>query len=358
MTSVCLSNRAVAKMISSLRSGLSLLLFGVCVQAQLSWSPANITAPVSPLDPQNATAQALVYGYPLRQFLGVAIPTAFGDFGVNSWIHKRVLATAEDIAVVRPNEDTLYSSMTYDLSHGDVVIDFPKIPQDQFHLMTYSDPYGNVLASVGSGYFDEPGEYCIRMRPGGAPSGLVNSSSTYKAYINSPTTYGVILMRLTVNSTNLNALHSYQNQTTAQNVSSAATPSAPYLQTLLEALTSGGNSTGSTPNATETILGLLAAFAPYNPPVHIKQVPSVSAMLSAAGVLNGTYTIAAGVDLGAANVTAEKVIQKALLPKDVMTSFANDWSMVSTQYLSPDFGANYAVRALVSNLSSERLSHC
>ena len=277
----------------------------------------------------------------------IAAPVAF-TVGINNWLHKRILSTAEDVAVVRPNEDTLYSSLVYDLSHDDVVIEFPKVPEDQIHLMTYYDPYGNFIATLGTGYFDKPGKYYIRKRPDGAPVGLDTNASNYQAYINSPTTYGVILIRLALNSTNIDAVHVYQNQTTAQNVSSTAPVGAPYLLNSLQKLQSHQNDTGATPNTTEAIMGLLAAFTPYNPPLYNDQVCSVDNMLLAAGISNGTYTTPAGVDLGAANATAEETIQHSLYFPGRMTIFANSWSMVSTPYMSPDFGANYDVRAIVA----------
>ena len=279
--------------------------------------------------------------------MNVAGELIFGSLaGTNKFLHYRVLATTEDDAVVRPNEDTLYSSLAYDLSHGDVIINFPTVSDDQFHLMTYYDPFGNVLASLGSGYPNEAGQYRIRMQPDGAHIGLDNSTSTYQGYINSPTTYGMILLRLAVNSTNLDALHGYQNQTTSQNATSMAPTGTPYLYDLLQGLQAHQAAYKSTPNGTETVLGLLAALAPYNPPLHAKQVRGVDSTLSAAGISSGTYTAAAGVDLGAANATAEEIIQTSLYGK--MTNFTNEWSMVSPKYMSPDFGIHYAVRAMVA----------
>lgn len=40
-----------------------------------------------------------------------------------------MLSIAEDVAVVRPHEDTLYVSSVYDLSHGDVIINVPEVPE-------------------------------------------------------------------------------------------------------------------------------------------------------------------------------------------------------------------------------------
>lgn len=339
-----------AKMKSSFNSMLPFLLCTIAIgtRGHLIRSTEDSTTHMPrALDPQNATADALVYGYPLTQFMSIGGPLAY-EVGVNTFHHSRVLSTAADVAVVRPNEDTLYSSLAYDLSHGDVVISYPDMPEDQFHLMTYYDPYGNVLASVGSGFSDEAGQYRIRLRPEGAASGLESNTSAYKGYINSPTMYGVILMRLVLNSTNMDALHGYQNETTSQNVTSPVPAGAPHLLNIMQALQAKANDTGTTTNTTEEIMGLLAAFAPYAPPLHTTQAGNVQTMLSAAGILNGSYDAPVGVDLGAANATAESTIQNCLYPAGKMTTFANNWSMIAVENMSPDFGTHYAIRAVVS----------
>ena len=323
-------------------------LLGVYSQEHSSCSSENTTTQQLPaLDPQDATSQALVYGYPLTQWMMIAAPLVF-NLGINNFLHKRVLSTAEDTAVVRPNEDTLYSSLIYDLSHGDVIINLPEIPEGQFHLMTFYDPYGNIIASLGSGYLDEPGQYYIRKQPENAPAGIDTTESTYQAYVNAPTDYGVVLMRLVLNATNMDTLHKYQNETTSQNVSTTALPETPYLLEVMQKLKSQQSTTGSAPNTTETIMGLLAAFDPYDPPLYECQAPNVDNMLKVAGVLNGTYSTPAGVDLSAANATAESTILNCLSLPGYMTNFTGGWSMVSTEYMSPDFGDNYCVRAMVS----------
>jgi hypothetical protein len=334
---------------------ISLLAFVGSIQAQGASIPADEPVPAIGLPPvhaQNASVQALVYGYPLTQYVEVAGPLVY--HGANSFFHRRALSTAEDIEVVRPNEDTLYSSLVYDLSHGDVVINYPGMPQDLFHLMTYYDPFGNILASVGSGYTDAPGQYLIRQRPAGAVLGLDNSTAaangSYAAYINSPTTYGIVLMRLVLNSTNIDTLHALQNATTSQNVTSTTATGAPYLLDVIQALQaqSSNNNTSTPPNASEATLGLLTAFSPFNPPFSVSEVLRVGVMLEIAGVANGSYQTPAGVDLAAAAAAAEQTIRDALLPSGKATNVTNDWSMVTPDQMSPDFGSNYAVRAIAA----------
>jgi hypothetical protein len=88
---------------------------------------------------QNATAFALLYGYPLLAFEKLA-PPLLDLVGVNKIVHARVLATAANRTVVKPNVDTLYSTMIFDLSQANVVITVPEIPADQFYLFSYYDP--------------------------------------------------------------------------------------------------------------------------------------------------------------------------------------------------------------------------
>lgn len=64
-------------MIPSVLDVISFLVFGICVRGQPPWASDNATAQLPPiLESQLATAQALIYGYPLTQFLMPAGPLA------------------------------------------------------------------------------------------------------------------------------------------------------------------------------------------------------------------------------------------------------------------------------------------
>ena len=93
-------------------------------------SGTSVTNQLSP------AAEAYIWGFPLvsvhrtRLHLCSRTPTA----EIN---HVDDLATPRDRAIVVPNNDTLYSSAWYDLSHGDLTIDVPP--------MDHEDRYWNVM---------------------------------------------------------------------------------------------------------------------------------------------------------------------------------------------------------------------
>ena len=90
----------------------------------------------SPTEGISPAAEAYVWGFPLasihRTRLLLCSKTETGTMN-----HIDDLATPNDRAIVVPNNDTLYSSASYDLRHGDLTIDVPP--------MDHSDRYWNVM---------------------------------------------------------------------------------------------------------------------------------------------------------------------------------------------------------------------
>lgn len=91
-------------------------------------------------DSMSAVAEAYVWGFPLISVHRTRL--LLGSKHDNGQInHIENLATPDDRAIVVPNNDTLYSSGWYDLSHGDLVIDVPP--------MDHPDRYWNVMVLDG-----------------------------------------------------------------------------------------------------------------------------------------------------------------------------------------------------------------
>ena len=95
-----------------------------------------------------AISDAYVYGYPL-----VMMDLTRDNFTrtiapANTLLHARILPPAEFRDVVRPNQDTLYSTAWLDLADGPLVFGFPAM--ERFHVMQFLDGWTNVFASVGS----------------------------------------------------------------------------------------------------------------------------------------------------------------------------------------------------------------
>jgi len=237
--------------------------------------------------------------------------------------------------------------MIFDLSQNDINISIPSIPEEQYHLFSYYDPYGNNFANTGSGNLDAAGSYLLRGTPESASYGVQansatgagNSSSMYQAYVNSPTDYGILLIRWAVyNLSNHESIHIYQNGTQVQ---AADRPSGAQATPLAQI--EQRNFTGS---AAERIINVLSAFNSANPPELASEKNSVNALLREADVLNDTYTPPSGVDLETANATALATIRSAV-NSSTLTDLGNGWSMVSPN-VTGDFRANYGLRAAVA----------
>lgn len=67
----------------------------------------------------------------------------------NTFTHARNLVPAQARVVVRPNNDTLYSSAWLDLSRGPVRLDVPAISR-RYWIVPFMDAWTNVFATVGS----------------------------------------------------------------------------------------------------------------------------------------------------------------------------------------------------------------
>lgn len=323
-------------------------------QASLSFAAPNITSDIA----QNATVNALVYSFPLTQFFNLAKLLNLVA-GANRFYSNRALNTAAQQAVVRPNEDTVYSAMVWDLTVGDVAITYPRIPQEQYHLLTVYDPYGNILLNLGSGYTDVAGTYVLRKQPVGATLGLNTSNvpSAYKGYVNSPSMYGIALLRLLVNSTNLAAVHTYQDSTNTSVIAAASNTSrigsaaanAPPLRNIVLQFYSNATNIQQPQNFTaQQQLRLTAAMTPYCLPPYQNQTANVETFLSSAGVTNSTYVTANGVDLTSATQAASNVMNSALAVPGLVRNLSNQWLALEESYLSPNFGANYAFRAAIA----------
>lgn len=59
--------------------------------------------------------------------------------GSNAIRHSRELAAAADVALVRPNVDTLYSRVAVDLSHSDLSITVPEADAGRYYGIAFYD---------------------------------------------------------------------------------------------------------------------------------------------------------------------------------------------------------------------------
>jgi hypothetical protein len=131
----------------------SVPLLAVLVAALLGGSAAAGEPP----DDETAeiAVEAYVYAYPLvlmdvtRQALtNVETVTANGRAPVNQFGHRRDFPDAEFTEVVRPNADTLYSSLWFDVSKEPLLIRVPD-SGGRYYLLPLLDLWTDIFASPG-----------------------------------------------------------------------------------------------------------------------------------------------------------------------------------------------------------------
>ena len=302
--------------------------------ASLSYASAQSSS-----DPQNATAFSLLYGYPLLAWQSAYVPV-IDAVGANKWQHSRELSVPADRSVVKPNVDTLYSRLIYDLSQSNIEVTIPDVPAENFKLFSFYDPFGDNFANVGTGGFYKPGTYLVRPydRPGGSSNvGLQSSngtSSDYVATVSSPMLYGTLLVRWGVNSTNANAVHGWQNDCESKVLAPSkdiTNANSPELKTLVDVYSAKDS-------PAKNVLNLLAKYAPSNSP---------SDQFKAAGIANGNYTPVSSVNLTAANATAVEMVAGAATDSQNINPENHGWSVLSPKYIGI-YGTNYALRTLIA----------
>jgi uncharacterized membrane protein len=110
--------------------------------------------------------EAYTFAYPMmenyRTMLGMAVledtPSYRAPF--NEFYHSTELADASFTDVVRPNNDTLYSTLWLDLRSEPMVLSVPEVPDDRYYAFQMVDLYTHNFAYVGTrATGNEPGKY-------------------------------------------------------------------------------------------------------------------------------------------------------------------------------------------------------
>ncbi|MGH1374289.1 MAG: DUF1254 domain-containing protein [Cellvibrionaceae bacterium] len=119
------------------------LLAAVMLVASLGFYSVNII---------KKTADAYLFAYPLvlmdatRNSMAELKP---GASHANHLSHLRDLPTHEFRAVVRPNNDTLYSIAWFDLSEEPQIISTPEMG-DNYYVLPFMDAWTNVFSNIGT----------------------------------------------------------------------------------------------------------------------------------------------------------------------------------------------------------------
>ena len=173
---------------------------------------------ISEEDAHEIATEAYIYAYPLvlmeltrRVFTNVAAPDAHGHAPMNRFGHKQAFPDPSFTEVVRPNADTLYSSLWFDVSKEPLMIHVSE-SADRYYLLEIMDMWTDVFASPGSRTTGNGGQTFAIRGPkwmGPIPRGA--------AEIRSPTEQGWILGRTQTNGkADYDAVHRFQNRLIAK----------------------------------------------------------------------------------------------------------------------------------------------
>ena len=202
-----------------------------------------------------------------------------------------------------------------------------------------------------------PGKYLLRraddvlQQPGLqiAPKG-----SEYQGYVNFPTTYGTMLIRILVkynNTENLKIVHKYQSEYAINPIARVTTQSNTPAVPNVKKIFANGTRTISTAS---DILTLLAQVASFNQPELYSERYSVASILGLAGLVNGTYTTPPEVDLDSAFAAANAAINTTITSPANVNNVGNDWQLAYPS-AEGNFGTNYASRANVAQTGYQQL---
>ena len=136
---------------NAMHGALMVLATGMLVQPALA-APEVLS--ISDREVRDIAVEAYVYGYPLvlmevtrRVMTNVAEPTERGA-PINQFYHMRAIPDATFTDVVRPNADTLYSTLWFDVEKEPLVISVPD-SDGRYYLLPMLDMWTDIFASPG-----------------------------------------------------------------------------------------------------------------------------------------------------------------------------------------------------------------
>ncbi len=194
---------------------------GALVVGAIGWgaSPAGAvpqTPSLSEPETNDIAAEAYVYAYPLvlmevtrRVMTNDARPTERGA-PTNQFYHMRSVPDADFTDVVRPNADTLYSSLWFDVETEPLIISVPDSGA-RYYLMPLLDMWTDVFASPGKRTTGTRAQTFAIVGPdwkGKLPAGVRE--------IRAPTAQGWLVGRTQVNGKlDIPAVHNFQDNIAA-----------------------------------------------------------------------------------------------------------------------------------------------
>ena len=169
-------------------------------------------------DAHEIAMEAYIYAYPLvlmeltrRVFTNVPQPDAHGHAPMNRFGHKASFPDSNFTDVVRPNADTLYSMLWFDVSKEPLLIHIPE-SGGRYYLLQLMDMWTDVFASPGTRTTGNGAQTFALRGPkwmGPIPRGATE--------VRSPTEQGWIIGRTQTNGkADYDAVHRFQSRLVAK----------------------------------------------------------------------------------------------------------------------------------------------
>ncbi|OAP63823.1 hypothetical protein AYL99_03050 [Fonsecaea erecta] len=291
-----------------------------------------------------ATEWSLEYGIPL-----LAYEKGFGGLlkaglGANQLAPSSTLATPQSTAVVKPNRDTLYASLFYDLSRQDLVVDVPQV-DDRYYAVSFYTPYGDNYINLGPAGGNPAGKYLLTVAPSSSNMGTFSTSGSSDGFMGtvySPTTFGIILYRILVRNTTgdlsvvSGILQGYTITPTSRNGSIVG----PALDSAIFA---------GLPNSTaQSVMELDARFKPVSPyNATGRMSPDTTSNFTQAGISDGTYTAPDCVNMTSTWLAVQAAVQSFPRVNGSVVDVGNGWTINNPQ-ISGVYGPNILARAYIA----------
>jgi hypothetical protein len=312
-------------------------------QPRVRPTPPVVDRSLSADEAQEIAIEAYLYAYPIVIMDVTARVAATGGYPANQFRHIPVFPDATFTEVVRPNADTLYSSLTYDVSREPLVIVVPE-PRGRYFLLPVLDMWTDVFASPGTRTTGDRSQTFVIIGPGWSgtlPSGV----GVYQ----SPTACGWLIGRTQTNGVrDYDAVHAFQAGLTAVPLSSYGRPYA------LPSIRMQPDGSSEPPVEQVAAMDVTTFFRKFveltaaNPP-HVNDYPQLSRMRRIGIAPAEAFDLqAATPQIRDALIAAAPAAQAKLSQARASLGTAvNGWRMIGNPIGT--YGTDYLRRAIVAN---------
>ncbi|MBM7060268.1 DUF1254 domain-containing protein [Pseudomonas sp. UL073] len=185
---------------------------------------ASAQQPLSADEAKEIAREAYVYAYPLvlmkvTKNVATNVEHPAGLMApVNQLAHARAFPDPNFTVVVRPNADTLYSALSFDVSQEPLLVEIPD-SAGRYYLMPWLDAWTDVFAAPGTRTTGNAAQRFAIVGPkwqGSLPAGITEYRS--------PTAAGLLIGRVQTNgAADYQAVHAFQNAIRAYPLSAHGT---------------------------------------------------------------------------------------------------------------------------------------